>query len=287
MSTSVTARPGEREFVFTQGDFERVCRLIHEHAGISLSPSKQEMVYSRLARRLRACNLSRFSDYLALLEADDAPEWEAFINSLTTNLTAFFRESHHFPMLAEHVRRCWQARREPPRVWCCAASTGEEPYSIAMTLVDALGSHTPAAVLATDVDTGVLAKGEAGIYGSERVDKLSSEQLQRFFLKGSGAREGTVKVRDELREMITFRRLNLLDPAWPLRGPFDAIFCRNVMIYFDKPTQRAILSRMKPLLEPSGFFYAGHSESFFHAADLFKNLGRTIYVPVAGAGASA
>jgi chemotaxis protein methyltransferase CheR len=280
MSTSVTARPGEREFVFTQVDFERVCRLIHEHAGISLSPSKQEMVYSRLARRLRACNLSRFSDYLALLEADDAPEWEAFINSLTTNLTAFFRESHHFPMLAEHVRRCWQTRREPPRVWCCAASTGEEPYSIAMTLVDALGSHTPAVVLATDVDTGVLAKGEAGIYGSERVDKLSAGQLQRFFLKGSGAREGTVRVRDELRAMITFRRLNLLDPAWPLRGPFDAIFCRNVMIYFDKPTQRRILERFAPLLRDDGLLFAGHSESFFHAADLFRLRGKTVYEPV-------
>jgi len=286
MSASVTTRSSEREFVFTQLDFERVCRLIYEHAGISLSPSKQEMVYSRLARRLRACNLSRFSDYLALLEADDAPEWEAFINSLTTNLTAFFRESHHFPMLAEHVRRCWQARREPPRVWCCAASTGEEPYSIAMTLVDALGGHTPAAVLATDVDTNVLAKGETGIYGSERVDKLSAEQLQRFFLKGSGAREGTVRVRDELRAMITFRRLNLLDPSWPLRGPFDAIFCRNVMIYFDKPTQRRILERFAPLLRDDGLLFAGHSESFFHTADLFRLRGKTVYEPVRQAGRS-
>jgi len=282
MSASAAARSNDREFVFTVKDFERVRKLIHERAGISLSPSKQEMVYSRLARRLRARNLGRFADYLALLETGGEAEWEAFINSLTTNLTAFFREAHHFPMLAEHARYCWRVRGEPLRVWCCAASTGEEPYSIAMTLAEAMdGGHMPPSeVVATDVDTSVLARGEAGIYGSERIDKLPPDRLRRFFLKGSGAREGTVKVRDELRSMITFRRLNLLDPAWPLRGPFDAIFCRNVMIYFDKPTQRRILERFAPLLRDDGLLFAGHSESFFHAADLFRLRGKTVYETV-------
>lgn len=266
----------DREFAFTAADFERVRALIHQRAGISLAPSKHEMVYSRLARRLRARGLRRFSDYLVLLESNDAPEWEAFINSLTTNLTAFFRESHHFPLLAEHARRRGQAGRAPFSVWCCAASTGEEPYSIAMTLAEA-GAGMTAAVLATDVDTSVLAHGQAGVYRADRVARIPAEQLRRHFLKGAGAEDGAVKVRDELRSMITFRRLNLLDRVWPAQGPFDAIFCRNVMIYFDKPTQRRILERFVPLLREDGLLFAGHSESFFHAADLFRLRGKTVY----------
>ena len=278
MSHVAAAPRPDREFAFTAADFERVRGLIHRRAGISLAPSKQEMVYSRLARRLRARGLRSFSDYLALLEANDAPEWEAFINSLTTNLTAFFRESHHFPLLAEHARRRGKDGCGPFSVWCCAASTGEEPYSIAMTLADEPGrAGTPATVLATDVDTSVLAQGQAGIYRAERVARIPPEQLRRHFLKGAGAEEGAVKVRDELRSMITFRRLNLLDPVWPARGPFDAIFCRNVMIYFDKPTQRRILERFVPLLRGDGLLFAGHSESFFHAADLFRLRGKTVY----------
>ena len=285
MTDPAPAPRANREFAFTTADFERVRKLIYEHAGISLAPSKQEMVYSRLARRLRARNLQRFTDYLALLEADDSAEWEAFVNSLTTNLTSFFREIHHFPMLAEHARTRWLARREPLTVWCCAAATGEEPYSIAMTLIDVLNSFTPpATVLATDVDTHVPAIVDAGVYGKERVEKLSPEQLRRFFPSSSGVRAGTVKVRDELRAMISFRRLNLLDATWPVRGPFDAIFCRNVMIYFDKPTQRRILERFAPLLRDDGLLFAGHSESFFHAADLFKLRGKTVYERTVRAG---
>lgn len=272
------ARLAGREFVFTAADFERVRKLIYQHAGISLAPGKQEMVYSRLARRLRACNLSSFAEYLTLLENNDAAEWEAFINSLTTNLTSFFREAHHFPILADHARHCWQKRREPVRVWCSAASTGEEPYSIVMTLIDALGSFKPpASLLATDVDTNVLAKGESGVYTGDRVEKIPQDKLKRFFLKGHGKNEGVVKVREELRELISFQRLNLLDPAWAVQGPFDAIFCRNVMIYFDKPTQRRILERFAPLLRADGLLFTGHSESFFNASDLFHLRGKTVY----------
>ena len=266
----------DREFVFTEKDFERVCHLIYEHAGISLKPSKQDMVYSRLARRLRANGINNFRDYLVLLESGNEVEWEAFVNSLTTNLTSFFREPHHFPLLSEHAVK--QKGRHPLSLWCSAASTGEEPYSMAMTMVEAYGSFTPpVSIVATDVDTNVLAKAEAGIYPVERIEKLAAEVVKRFFLKGTGAQSGFVRVRPELRAMITFRQLNLLSDNWPVRGPLDAIFCRNVMIYFDKETQLKILQRFAPLLHPEGLLFAGHSENFHNAAHLFRLRGKTVY----------
>lgn len=266
----------DREFVFTDKDFERVRQLIYDHAGISLNSSKQDMVYSRLARRLRATGINNFRDYLALLESNDVVEWEAFVNSLTTNLTSFFREPHHFPLLADHVLK--QKGKHPISLWCSASSTGEEPYSMAMTMVDAFGSFTPpVTIVATDLDTNVLAKAEAGIYPLERVEKLSAEAMKRFFLKGAGAQQGYVRVRPELRAMITFRQVNLLSNEWPIRGPLDAIFCRNVMIYFDKETQLGILERFAPLLQPNGLLFAGHSESFHQAAHVFGLRGKTVY----------
>ena len=267
-----------REFVFTNADFQRIAKLIYEHAGISLAASKQEMVYSRLARRLRARNLSHFAEYVTLLETTkDAAEWEAFVNSLTTNLTSFFREPHHFVELAKFLERR-RGRAEPITIWCAASSTGEEPYSIAMTCVEALQSFTPAVtIVATDLDTSVLAKASAGIYTEDRVEKLKPEQLRKFFLKGSGANAGSVRVRQELRDLITFRQLNLLDAKWPVRGPFDAIFCRNVMIYFDKPTQRKVLRQLAPNMRADGLLFAGHSESFLHSADVFRLKGNTVY----------
>jgi chemotaxis protein methyltransferase CheR len=268
-----------REFVFTSADFQRISKLIYEHAGISLAASKQEMVYSRLARRLRARNMSRFSDYVALLEgnANEHEEWEAFVNALTTNLTSFFREPHHFTELTR-LLESRKSRAEPINIWCAAASTGEEPYSLAMTVVDAFGSFTPpVTIVATDLDTNVLAKGASGVYADDRVEKLKPEQLRKFFLKGADANPGTVKVRQELRDLVTFRQLNLLDTRWPVRGPFDAIFCRNVMIYFDKPTQRKVLQNLAPLLRADGLLFAGHSESFLHSADVFRLRGNTVY----------
>lgn len=269
----------DREFAFTEKDFKRVCQLIYEYAGISLKPSKQDMVYSRLARRLRANGINNFHDYLALLESDNGVEWEAFVNSLTTNLTSFFREPHHFPLLAEQVVK--QKGQRPVSLWCSAASTGEEPYSMAMTMVDAFGSFTPpVSIIATDVDTNVLAYAEAGIYPAERVEKLAAEIVKRFFLKGTGTQSGFVRVRPELRAMITFRQLNLLSDHWPIRGPLDVIFCRNVMIYFDKETQLKILQKFAPLLRPEGLLFAGHSENFHNAAHLFRLRGKTVYEPV-------
>lgn len=265
-----------REFAFSAADFDRVRQLIYQHAGISLSPVKQDMVYSRLARRLRATGKHSFVEYLDALEKNGGDEWERFVNSLTTNLTSFFREPHHFPIFAEHLQKL--GSRRPIRVWCSAASTGEEPYSIAMTVAETLGNNCAhVSIVASDLDTNVLATAQKGVYSADRVEKLSPERLRRFFLRGTGAQEGYVSVRPELKNMIQFQRINLLDPNYAVKGPLDIIFCRNVMIYFDKPTQYKILSRFAPMMQPDGLMFAGHSESFLHAADLFRSLGKTVY----------
>ena len=264
-----------KEFDFTNRDFDRVRDLIYKRAGIALAESKQEMVYSRLARRLRATGIASFVQYLDMLErGGDSDEWEAFTNALTTNLTSFFRESHHFPILADFVKTL----KEPATVWCSAASTGEEPYTIAMTLCEAYGTLTPPAqIIATDIDTNVLATGANGVYPIERIDKLSPERIKKFFLRGKGNQEGYVRVRPELRKLVTFKQLNLLGDNWPVTGQFDVIFCRNVMIYFDKPTQSKILSRFVPLMKPHALLFAGHSENFLYVSDALKLKGKTVY----------
>jgi chemotaxis protein methyltransferase CheR len=265
-----------RDFQFTEMDFQEIRELIYAYAGISLSNTKKAMVYSRVGRRLRINGFTRFCDYLTFLKSGDKAEWQAFVNALTTNLTSFFREKHHFPLLAEHVRSIRDG--QPINLWCCAASTGEEPYTMAMTMVDVFGSYNPPVhILATDVDTQVLKTAAAGIYSIERVESLSSDVLRRFFLKGTGSNAGTVRVRQELRNMISFQPLNLHDQSWPVQGSFDAVFCRNVMIYFDKPTQRKILQKIVPFMRRDALFFAGHSESFHHAEDLFSLRGSTVY----------
>lgn len=269
----------EREFQFTAQDFERIRGLIYEHAGIALNANKTDMVYSRIARRLRATGLATFDEYLAYL-AHDSDEWQQFTNSLTTNLTAFFREAHHFPVLAEQVRSARRAGRSPLRLWSAACSTGEEPYSMAMTVIDALDSWTPPVrILATDLDTNVLRQAAEGVYPLERVAKLSQMQLKRFFQRGTGTREGMVRVRPEVRALVTFRPLNLLAEQWPLHAQFEAIFCRNVLIYFDKKTQTKLVARFHPLLHPEGRLFIGHSESMTHLATLFRLQEKTVYVP--------
>lgn len=267
---------GVKEFDFTARDFERVRALIHKRAGIALAESKQEMVYSRLARRLRATGIDSFTSYLDRLEqGGDADEWEAFTNALTTNLTSFFREAHHFPILAEHIKK---KGREPIEIWCSAASTGEEPYSIAMTACEAYNTLTPPVrIIATDIDTNVLNTGASGIYSIDRIEKMEPERAKRFFLRGKGTREGLVRVRPELRQMITFKQVNLLADQWGVSGPFDVIFCRNVMIYFDKPTQGKILDRFAPMMKEDGLLFAGHSENFLYVSDAFKLRGKTVY----------
>jgi chemotaxis protein methyltransferase CheR len=264
-----------KEFSFNSHDFNRVRDLIYQKAGISLADSKQEMVYSRLARRLRVTGIPSFAAYLDQLETSNSEaEWEAFTNALTTNLTSFFREEHHFPILADHVRD----KREPISIWCSASSTGEEPYSIAMTLCETFDSlKPPVQIVATDIDTNVLNIASRGVYNMDRVEKLSIERTKRFFLKGKGAQDGLVLVRPELRSLITFKQLNLLADNWSVNGPFDAIFCRNVMIYFDKPTQAKILQRFAPLMKLDGLLFAGHSENFSYVSDQYKLRGKTVY----------
>jgi chemotaxis protein methyltransferase CheR len=265
---------GVKEFEFTKRDFDRVRALIYRRAGISLNESKQEMVYSRLARRLRAIGIDNFADYLDFLEnGRDPDEWVAFTNALTTNLTSFFREAHHFPVLADHIRN-----KEQVSIWCSAASTGEEAWSLAMTACEAFGRNTPPVhIIASDIDTNVLATAEAGVYPADRLEKMSAERTKRFFLRGRGGNLGMVRVRPELQALVAFRQINLLAEKWEISGPFDAIFCRNVMIYFDKPTQQRILNRFAPLLKPHGLLFAGHSENFLHVSDRFKLRSNTVY----------
>lgn len=261
----------DREFSFTQQDFDRIREMIRDHAGISLNPSKQEMVYSRLTKRLRANRLTSFSDYLDLLRQGNPAEREAFINALTTNLTFFFREAHHFPILAEHVKQ----RKPPVSLWCSACSTGEEAYSMAITMADLYDSlHPPVRILASDLDTSVLETARNGVYDLSQLEKLPHEKFRKYFVPESA---NSVRIRPEIMEMVSFRQINLLDSQWPLREQYDAIFCRNVMIYFDQDTQSGILQKFVPRLKSDGLLFAGHSESFHHASSLFRLRGKTVY----------
>jgi len=276
--------PASRDFEFNDRDFRRVCELIHKRAGIALVPAKRDMVYGRLSRRLRALGMHSFQDYLDQLERDGGDEWQAFTNALTTNLTSFFREPHHFEKLREELLA--RAHRAPLQIWSCAASTGEEPYSLAITACETFGSLTPPVrILATDVDTQVLATGAQGVYPVERIAGLDPALKRRYFQRGTGPNEGKCRVVPALRKLIEFRQLNLLAPRYDVGGPYDALFCRNVMIYFDKPTQRAILSRLVQHMGDDGLLYTGHSENYLHAADLIQPCGRTLYRRVRGAGA--
>ena len=267
----------DQEFTFGATDFERVRQLIYQRAGISLHAGKQAMVYSRLSRRLRETGHRSFGEYLLWLEshagASGEAEWQEFINCLTTNLTSFFREDHHFTALAGDLK----ARQgRPLRIWCSAASTGEEPYSIAMTVAEALGDGASARILASDIDTKVLATAQRGVYPADSRG-LSAERLQRHFLRGKGANAGFIRVKPELARLIEFRPFNLMSRDWGLGEPFDIIFCRNVMIYFDAPTQRQVLQQMHRVMRPGGLLYVGHSENFTEARDLFRLRGKTIY----------
>ena len=266
----------DREFGFTQADYDRVTTHAYRIAGIHLGDSRKEMVYSRLSREVRRLRLSSVAAYLDYLDKAGQHEWTRFVNVLTTNLTSFFRESHHFSILTEKVLP--HAAR-PVRIWSCGCASGEEPYSVAISCYEYLGDDaTAVSILATDINTSILQQAEAGEFERERVEGMSPERLRHFFLYGSGAYEGRVKVKALLRQCISFRMLNLVQPAWNIEGQFDAIFCRNVMIYFDKATQYQILKRFVPLLkQPHGLLFAGHSEAFFHAKDLFTPIGATTY----------
>lgn len=264
-----------REFGWTDADFVRVQALIYQRAGISLHDGKHAMVYSRLSRRLRDTGHRSFQEYLAWLEKHDGDEWQEFVNALTTNLTSFFREQHHFGVLEQHLRT--PMPQGGWRIWCSAASTGEEPYSIVLTAMECLGSASSFRLWASDIDSKVLASAERGVYRLESLKGVSSERLQKFFLRGKGSNTGMVRVRPELRAAIEFLAVNLIRDDWPFRDPFDIVFCRNVMIYFDAPTQRRVLERIHRVMKPGGLLFVGHAENFGESRDLFTLKGKTVY----------
>ena len=265
------------EFNFSDADFQRVCELIYQRAGISLNAGKQAMVYSRVSRRLRETSQRSFASYLQWLQASCGPageaEWQEFVNCLTTNLTSFFREDHHFHALVDDLK----ARSgRVLRIWCSAASTGEEPYSIAMTVAETLGGQAKVQIVASDIDTKVLATAQRGVYDME-ARGLSPERMQRHFMRGKGGNAGFIRIKPELARCIEFRPFNLMGRSWSLGEAFDIIFCRNVMIYFDAATQRQVLQQMHGVLRPGGLLYVGHSENFTESRDLFHLRGKTIY----------
>jgi chemotaxis protein methyltransferase CheR len=268
----------EREFQLSDQDFERIRGLVREHTGIALADSKRELVYSRLARRLRGLRLDSFAAYIALVERGESGELEEFANAITTNLTSFFREAHHFEFLSGTVlpqleRRNAGSRRL--RIWSAGCSTGEEPYSLAITLKESMARlhGWDVRILATDLDSSVLAQAQAGEYRDERFGRMAAARRERWFYE---SRPGQFTARDELKSLITFRQLNLMQ-AWPVRGPFDAIFCRNVVIYFDKPTQRTLFERFAQLQRAGDHLCIGHSESLFKLNDSYQLIGKTIY----------
>jgi chemotaxis protein methyltransferase CheR len=269
------------EFHFTDKDFERVTKLVGERTGIVLSSAKKQMVYSRLARRLRALGLQEFSKYLKMVQDDVNGELVNFVNAMTTNLTAFFREPHHFEYLANTtLPRVMKekARSRQIRIWSAGCSTGEEPYTIAQVVREVIpaGSGWDIQILATDLDSNVLRTAANGVYTEERVSGISPKRLRRWFMKGKGGNSGMVRVKNELRDLITFQQLNLME-SWPIKGPFDIIFCRNVVIYFNKDTQRKLVSRYADMMTSDANLFLGHSESLFKVSDRFKLIGNTIY----------
>ncbi len=279
----VASSPGNkylhREFPMTAENFAVIVKIAYRLTGIKLSTQKQDMIYSRLARRLRALGYQNFDAYCRILELDHHDEHSEFINAITTNLTSFFRESHHFDFLKQTVfpkLMREHANDRKIRAWSAGCSTGEEPYSIATIMGECVpdSSRWDAKILATDLDSNVVEHGKRGVYGEERIETVSLERRKRWFKKERNSTQ--VMVKPSLQQFITFKRLNLLEP-WPISGPFDFIFCRNVVIYFDKETQKVLFDRFADLLAPNGYLFIGHSESLHRVTTRFKSLGKTIY----------
>lgn len=270
----------DRDFEFTEADFKRVQQLVGEHTGIALSDAKHDMVYSRLSRRLRARSLTDFDTYCRLIESgQDETEMVEFVNSITTNLTSFFRENHHFEFLGKELLPALMKKNAATRcirIWSAGCSTGEEPYSIAMVVRETVPDDWDVKILATDLDTNVVNHGATGVYDEQRVDGLPAALLKRWFRRGTGGNAGKVRVAPELQSLISFRQLNLMQ-EWPMHGQFDVLFCRNVVIYFDKTTQQRLFDRYAERMVSDGHLFVGHSESLFKVTDRFELLGKTVY----------
>jgi chemotaxis protein methyltransferase CheR len=273
-------------FTITAEEFSVFRELIHREAGIALSDAKKQLVCSRLGKRLRHLKLESFSQYYDYLTNNDphGEERLQMINCLTTNKTDFFRENHHFEFLRDQLipevrERALRGGAKRLRIWSAACSSGEEPYSIAMTVREALAGNPgwDVKILASDIDTAMLGAAEQGIYKQDKVSDVPEELLRRYFLKGKGEWDGQFKVKRELSEMITFRRINLIENPWPFRGPFDAVFCRNVVIYFGRATQQRLFEQISRVLSPDGYLFVGHSENLYWLSDLLVPLPGTIY----------
>ena len=270
-----------RQFDFTDKDFNHLRDLVGRHTGISLADNKKELVYGRVSRRLRALRMNSFAAYRALLEEGNADELEEFTNLITTNLTAFFREPHHFDFLKQNILpELLKKRRDSAkiRIWSAGCSTGEEPYSIAIALKEAIPNigSWDIKILATDLDSNVLAHAKAGVYAEDRLSGISDDRLKKWFYKGKGRHQGNVKVHEEIQKLITFEKLNLMG-TWPMKSKFDVIFCRNVVIYFDRPTQTKLFGRFSTALANDGRMIVGHSETLNKVTDQFSLLGKTVY----------
>jgi chemotaxis protein methyltransferase CheR len=270
----------EHEFEFTDAEFNRLREIVHARTGIALSEAKRELVYGRLARRLRKLKMESFAEYCQLVEAGESAELQELTNAITTNLTSFFREGYHFEQLAAEALPQIEAKRAAARrlrIWSAGCSTGEEPYSLAVVLNEAKGrlANWDVKLLATDIDSKVVATAAEGVYAAERFKGVPTERVKKWFPPVPG-RPGFSAASAELKSLIAFKQLNLLDP-WPMKGPFDVIFCRNVVIYFDKPTQRRLFDRMADLQEPGGWLFIGHSENLLNVTRRYKLVGRTVY----------
>lgn len=273
----------QREFDFTDNDFHAIIDIVKEKTGIKLAEHKRNMVYSRLARRLRELKYQSFEEYLDFIQSEEGDsETGNFVNAITTNLTSFFREKHHFDHLKTYIEKMAVAKNSSKRlrIWSCASSSGQEPYSIAMTVQAAIPdlSRWDAKILATDIDTNMVNTCIAGEYRSEQLEDIPAEYRKKFSMVAS-RNQGLVMMPETLKKMLTFKPLNLLHD-WPMKGPFDVVFCRNVVIYFDKPTQVQLFDRIADLLKPEGILYIGHSESLFNVSDRFELIGRTTYQKV-------
>jgi len=276
----MNTQPAEYEFELTDSEFKRLRELVHARTGIALSEAKRELLYGRLARRLRKLKLNSFAEYCRLVETDESAELQELTNAITTNLTSFFREDYHFKQLSLEALPQIQSKRLSSRrirLWSAGCSTGEEPYSLAIVMRETLAQLAgwDIKLLATDIDSKVVATATEGVYASDRFKGVAPERVRSWFRDVAG-RPGFLAACDELRSLITFKQLNLLDP-WPVKGPFDVIFCRNVVIYFDKATQRGLFDRMADLQEPGGWLFIGHSENLLNVTRRYKLVGRTVY----------
>ncbi len=266
-----------REFDYQKKDFDRIVNTIYQVSGISLSERKEDMVYSRLARRLRGVGLTSFKSYLDYVEENNE-EQKAFVNALTTNLTHFFREEHHFEYLTDVLfPEIFSKQQKRIRFWSAGCSTGEEPYTLAMIWehLKAKPSHCDFKVLATDLDTNVLDTAKQGIYSIDKLKPVDEEYF-KWFSQNNNCTNNQKQVSETLKQYIHFKQLNLMQ-EWPIKGPFQLIICRNVLIYFDKPTQEKLIKRYTELLEPGGCLILGHSESLGKNRDIYENLGKTIF----------